>query len=382
MPALLLLLFAASSLAPPALAANTARRVYLSPSTVAAGAVALDGSPGAYYVAAGAETRKFVVYQKGGGWCTSLSSCLARADSALGSSNASFCPAAIDYDTFSETNAFLLLSNNITVNPQAWNWTRIFLPYLDGGSQVGDLAAPVPTASGRTIFFRGARLRRALAAALLADEGLAAATDVMLGGGSAGALATFLHADSWRAALPAAATLVAVPDSGFFLDYNFSSGVGYGHDMRWLVAAMNASLPAACVAAHADDPALCMFAENIAPTLQTPTFALQSTYDAYQVPVIAHLAPADAAAINAYGAELERRLNASYLAASPRHAVFLDSCYHHVGEWGQIVIGGQDQAAALLEFYEAVRAGGAAPRQLWRQGRDYPCAACCHGGQQ
>jgi hypothetical protein len=137
-----------------------------------------------------------------------------------------------------------------------------------------------------------------------------------------------------------------------------------------------------------------MFAENIVGTLQTPTFALQSTYDAFQVPEIARLAPADVAAINAYGAELERRLNTSYLASSPRHAVFLDSCYHHVGEWGQIVIDGQDQAAALLEFYAAVRdsraarEGGAAareggaPRQLWRQGRAYPCAACCHGGQR
>ena len=371
------LLIAASTLSR---AADVARRVYLPPATVAAGAVALDGSPGVYYVAAGAEKGKFVVFQKGGGWCNSLASCAARAETELGSSNASFCPAAIDYATFSETAAFLLLSNNASVNPQAWNWTRIFLPYLDGGSQVGDLSAPVRTAAGRDIFFRGARLRRALAAALLSDEGMAAATDVLLGGGSAGGLATYLHADSWRAELPASATLVSVPDSGFFLNFNSSCASGYGRDMRWVVEAMNASLPAACVAVHADDPALCMFAENIAPTLQTPTFALQSTYDAFQVTEIARLAPADTAAINAYGAELERRLNSSYLASSPHHAVFADSCYHHVGEWGQIVIDGQDQAAALQEFYSAVSAGRAA-KQIWRQGREYPCAACCHRGQ-
>jgi hypothetical protein len=378
---LLSLLLAASALAPLAGAVNAARRVYLSPATVAAGAVALDGSPGVYYksVAAGDEKKKFVIFQKGGGWCTSLTECAARADSALGSSNASFCPPVIGYDTFSETSAFLLLSNNASLNPQAWNWTRIFLPYVDGASQVGDVELPVH-AAGRDIYFRGARLHRAMVAALLADEGLSDATDVILGGGSAGGLATYLHADDWRAALPAAATLVAVPDSGFFLNWNYSANTGYGASMRWVVAAMNASLPAACVAAHADDPALCIFAEAIAPTLQTPTFALQSTFDAFQVPVIAHLTPADDAAINAYGAELARRMNASFLASSPRHATFLDSCYHHVGEWGQIVIDGQDQAAALAEFYAAVRSGGAA-KQLWRQGRQYPCAACCHGGQ-
>ena len=107
---------------------NTARRVYLPPSATAAGAVALDGSPGVYYVSRGAEARKFVIFQKGGGWCTSLASCAARAESALGSSNASFCPPAIDYATFAETSAFLLLSHNASANPQAWNWTRIFLP--------------------------------------------------------------------------------------------------------------------------------------------------------------------------------------------------------------------------------------------------------------
>ena len=365
-------------------AANAAQRVYLGASSVAAGAVALDGSPGVYYIARGAEARKYVILQKGGGWCASAASCAARAGTALGSSNETFCPPAIDYATFSETSAFLLLSNDAGVNPQAWNWTRVFLPYVDGGSQVGDADAPqeVLTAAGaRRIFYRGARLRRWLAAALLADEGLAAATDVLLAGGSAGGLATFLHADAWAAALPAAAKVVAVPDSGFFLNYNYTAGSGYGSDMRWIFAAMNASgaLPPACLAAFADDPALCMFAEAVAPTLRTPTFALQSTYDAFQIPDIAHLQPKDSAAINAYGRELEARLNATFLAGT-HHGAFVDSCYHHVGEWGNISIDGQVQAQALLEFYNGLGTPGG--KRLWRQGQRYPCAACCHGGQQ
>ena len=365
-------------------AINVAKRVYLPPSSVAAGAVALDGSPGVYYVARGAETSKFVVYQKGGGWCTFLASCTARAASSLGSSNETYCPAAIDYATFSETSAFMLLSNDQNINPMAWNWTRIFLPYLDGGSQVGDVDGPqeVGDGSGRVIYYRGARIRRWIATTLLADEGLSAATDVVLAGGSAGGLATFLHADAWAAVLPASTKIVAMPDSGFFLNYNYSSNTGYGADMRWIYSAMNASgaLPPACLAMHADDPALCMFAENVAPSLRTPFFALQSTYDAYQIPVIAHLAPKDTAAINAYGVELEKRLNASYLATGAQHAVFLDSCYHHVGEWGNISIDGQVQAAALTAFYNSVGISGA--KQLWRQGRAYPCTACCHGGQR
>jgi hypothetical protein len=54
-------------------AANPATRVYLSDASLAAGAQALDGSRGVYYVARGAETRKFVIFQKGGGWVSSRS---------------------------------------------------------------------------------------------------------------------------------------------------------------------------------------------------------------------------------------------------------------------------------------------------------------------
>ena len=45
---------------------NTATKRELPAAATAAGAVALDGSPYIYYVAPGAETTKFVIYQKGG----------------------------------------------------------------------------------------------------------------------------------------------------------------------------------------------------------------------------------------------------------------------------------------------------------------------------
>ena len=362
---------------------NPATRVYLSDASLAAGARALDGSRGVYYVARGAETAKFVIWQRGGGWCTSNENCAERALTMLGSSAEAFCPPSVDLTTYDESENFKQLSNNASVNPQAWNWTKIFLPYLDGGSQTGDRTDAVPAGGNRSIFYRGARLHRWTVAALLADEGLSRATDVLLGGGSAGALATFLHADSWRDALPPSAKLVAVPDSGFFLNYNSTTdaNVAYGASMRWVFSAMNSSggLPAACVAAHAADPALCMFAENVAPTLRTPTFALQSTYDLYQIPSIAGLKPNDTEQINQYGDLLAARLEAQFLNSSAvNHGVFLDSCYHHVGEWREIVIDGIDNAQALMAFYDSVGKPG---RKVWKQGRPYPCAACCARGQ-
>lgn len=251
------------------------------------------------------------------------------------------------------------------------------------------------------VYYRGARIHRATVATLLAHEGLSRATDVILAGGSAGALAVYLHADSWRAAIPASAQVVAVPDrcagsgrppvcctvfytpdtshSGFFLNWPNST---YSTSMRWLFSRMNATggVPSACVAANAADPALCIFAENAAKTIKTPVFAQQSTYDSFQIQDILQRPFADTAAINAYGKVLGTRISASLIGSGANHAMFLDSCKHHVVEWDEITIDGQVVSAALAEFYESIKAGGGGKR-VWAQGQTYPCDACCHNGQ-
>ena len=90
-----------------------------------------------------------------------------------------------------------------------WNWTKVFLPYTDGGSQTGDLAEPVKVGNS-TIFYRGHRILKAMIAALKA-RGLDAATEVIVSGCSAGGLAAFLHADEWGSAFPTA-KVTAMPD--------------------------------------------------------------------------------------------------------------------------------------------------------------------------
>ena len=51
--------------------------------------------------------------------------CAERAVTELGTSNASFYPATIDFETFAGPATFLLLHANASYNPQAWNWTRV-----------------------------------------------------------------------------------------------------------------------------------------------------------------------------------------------------------------------------------------------------------------
>ncbi len=127
----------------------------------------------------------------GGGWCYSDSECYERSKGVLGSSNA--YPPTLD---LSQNNAMFMgpsfeqISNNMTVNPFLFSFSKIFLPYGDGTSQVSDLADPVPT-NNSTIYYRGARVIKELISRIAAGE-LAGATDIIVGGSSAGGLSTYL----------------------------------------------------------------------------------------------------------------------------------------------------------------------------------------------
>jgi hypothetical protein len=98
-----------------------------------------------------------------------------------------------------------------------------------------------------------------------------------------------------------------------------------------------------------------------------------------RIPAIAGLKPGNSDAINQYGELLAARLEAQFLGTSTNHGVFLDSCFHHVAEWREIVIDGIDNAQALMAFYEGV--GKPSQKVAWKQGKPYPCSACCSRGQ-
>lgn len=234
------------------------------------------------------------------------------------------------------------------------------------------------------VHYRGARIRAAVVAHLLGNAGLGNATDVVLAGGSAGALSVFLHADAWAAALPRTAKVVGLPDSGFFLAYNASGPApSFTTQMRWLYSAMNASgaVPRACAAVNAADPAVCVFAEEVVLTLNTPVFALQPQYDPAQVSGILQADASDAVAVNAYGELLSERLQSTLLSSSTHHGVFLESCFHHTRYWGLVVVDGDTAATAFSTWYASVGrgggTGGGAGKRAWVQDQRYVCAACC-----
>jgi hypothetical protein len=69
--------------------------------------------------------------------------------------------------------------------------------YCDGGSFSGDRTESI-IVNGTQLFFRGRRILDAVLDYLKESHGLASATEVLLSGGSAGGLSTFLHADYVR----------------------------------------------------------------------------------------------------------------------------------------------------------------------------------------
>eukprot|EP00928_Gymnodinium_smaydae_P031379 TRINITY_DN23043_c0_g1_i1.p1 TRINITY_DN23043_c0_g1~~TRINITY_DN23043_c0_g1_i1.p1 ORF type:complete len:304 (+),score=34.34 TRINITY_DN23043_c0_g1_i1:56-967(+) len=241
-------------------------------------ATCLDGSPGLYYIRLGNELTKFFVVMEGGGWCdmgsgrncSMVQSCYDRSFNYLGSSKYEMEPCCLRWATKQ------YLSSRRSVNPAFHNWTMVYLRYCDGASFSG-LRSEGIDVDGRRLFFRGNYIMQAVIQDLVAYSGLAHASHVVVGGNSAGGLATYLHAHQWRAALPRATSVAAMPDSGFFEQWHVSTPAGcsmpYEQAMRGIFIISNASggLPPACLRSYAEEDAWqCMFAKNAALHIGSP----------------------------------------------------------------------------------------------------------------
>jgi len=274
------------------------------------------------------------------------------------------------------------LGNDPATNPLFYNWTRIYLPYGDGSSQTSNLDAPV-VYNGKTIYYRGARVLKAVMDSSIAN-GLGSAKEVVITGCSAGGLSTWLHAPKWAKALPNA-RVVAMPDSGFFLNSptsssaNFPANTTYPWRMWWTFTRTNSSgaMNEECLAAHSSEDAwLCMFAEENAPYMTVPTFPLQSQHDSYQITAILHASatnPNDYANITAYGDLMRERFETRFLNPHPEiHGCALDSCLHHCGGevWSTLHFKGVSQGDAFKAWYE----GG---QKVFTQNAPFPCTSCC-----
>ena len=208
-----------------------------------------------------------------------------------------------------------------------YNWNMVMLAYCDGGSFSGDRETPLVTDSGATLHFRGAAILRAVQETLLGPAyGLAEASDVVISGCSAGGLATYMQCDrcAERLAQHGSPKVRCLSDSGLFLDVqddfaasdaaafeNPGACAAYHPDSRsvvavqsrstgslrggaisgfhaalvWAYQAMELEGDASCMARYAptNDQWRCAFAQYTLPEISTPTFVVNSKFDAWSL---------------------------------------------------------------------------------------------------
>ncbi|CAO1946863.1 unnamed protein product [Urochloa humidicola] len=273
----LALLLAASSRSPAAAAADSFP-VFIEPTLVAGaqekGAVCLDGTPPAYYLqrGSGSGSQSWIVFLQGGAWCSSntTETCSQRKMTLYGSSKF-MGPRTFDG----------ILSNQQPLNPDFHNWNRAYVSYCDGASFSGD--AEGEAQDGTKLYFRGLRIWEAVITELM-GKGMDNAKQALLAGCSAGGLSSLLHCDNFRARFPQEVSVKCLADGGFFLDAKDLAGERFMWSVfNGVVQLQNVSevLPKDCLAKK--DPTECFFPAELIKSISTPTFIVNSEYDAWQI---------------------------------------------------------------------------------------------------
>ena len=338
----------------------------------------------------------------------------------------------------------LMLSNQ-TQNPLAFGWNKLYIPYCDGGSFGGRnltttwvRASPFPPlplissclclcvcararvqqvnwtgtlANGTNVsnasvplHFRGRLNLEAVVSDVIARHGLGSATDVVVGGDSAGGLATYWSADWWQQQLLPSTRFGVAPDSGFFLSTSAPGGDVWRKNLGWIVDQMNstASLDSSCRDAHPSDPSSCAFPNVVLPHISAPIFVMQGQVDGVMDDISG--AGRSAAGRNIAKAEILASVKAAVAARPSQNAAFLTMCDEHCGQWGadqnvsalhpaavadfNVTIDGVTGTKAVAIWWKGLKSdreikpGQQSADHLWVQAADYPCATCCTGGNE
>lgn len=273
----------------------------------------LDGSPyGYYFVPSSTNSTKWTISIQGGGWCYDEDDCASRGKTHLGSSKlfpASAGCGCMNVDADADPDQ---------ADPRDATCNCVFLPYCDGASFSGFRTDPwpVPSAPNETLMFRGIKnFDETFAAAL--ELGLKDATELVVTGGSAGGLSTFLHMDRAAAALRVATghdntPVRGAPVVGFFLDHdnyvhdenNYTARMKYIYGMQNLTFGADGGLTAACEKVYPDDPHYCpsksfmsdskpssssrahaagFMSPHMQSVVQTPFYVFNSRFDSWQL---------------------------------------------------------------------------------------------------
>ena len=357
-------------------------RIYLSQAAKQHGAVCIDGSsPTIYYrPGIGDGVNKFMLNFQGGGWCAdvgnytyqlvpSMDNCYHRSLMYLGTTN--------NDAPYMQTGTYS--STNCKINPLTCTWNTVFIRYCDGSSFMSDSTQPMIYNNSK-LYFRGFPILNAILQYLTDEYNFGNATDVVVAGGSAGGLTVWQHANYIkRQYVSSTANYMAMPDSGFFLDFagvgGYVKGWKWKYDHQNLSNDLNICQPE-CVDYYTNnggDIMQCVFAQNIAQFVNVKLFALQGRFDSWQLTHEICEENNDTAS-NGYGYNLTVNLLNNFIDTNKSlHFSYLDSCYHHCGQWNTILIDGYDQSTAQVAIYY----NNISHSNLFFQNYSYPCSTCC-----
>lgn len=240
----------------------------------------LDGTMAGYYVRKGI-SEQMLVFLEGGGWCYdqscsptdegTLTDCQKRSYKNLGSSKSweKILP---------ERKLTGMLSADPKANSVFHNWTLVYVPYCDGTSFSGDA---VVSFKGRDLHFKGRKILDAVFQSLRLDV----TKQLVVSGGSAGALAVLLHIDSIAQEVTRShgdIEIFGLADAGFFLDLPNMKGVRcWPNQMRSIFNISNGykSLSSTCLKRNSFQPSDCIFPQYFGDLIETRTFLAHSFYD-------------------------------------------------------------------------------------------------------
>ncbi|KAL3651433.1 Pectin acetylesterase 2 [Castilleja foliolosa] len=232
-------------------------------------AVCMDGTLPGYHLDRGFGDGKnnWLIQIEGGGWCTTIKSCVFRKKTRLGSSK-----------FFQKSISFIgILSNNPEYNPDFYNWNRVKLRYCDGGSFAGDSKNKV-----KKLQFRGQRIWKAAMIELM-SKGMKYASQTLLSGCSAGGLASILHCDEFQSLFPATTKVKCLSDAGLFLDAVDVSGKRTMKALFNNVVHLQGIPRDRTTSCLIGDRTSCFFPQNLIANIKTPLFILNAAFDSWQI---------------------------------------------------------------------------------------------------
>ena len=273
----------------------------------------LDGSPYAFWIWPG-NSKDWSLFFNGGGWAFDDFVATIRNNTALGSSRGYNVSGAWDPP---DATTHVGGPAAYTCMGQDPNCTRVYFPYCDGSSFTSHRSEPYQVTTGAgaggQFVMRGRGNLQATLNALTKHFSLADATRVVVSGGSAGGLSTYLHVDNisshMKAIVPTSVlpklVVVARPVAGFFIDVTpyqeatqaakqlassespqYPPEANYSERVRYGMAFHNStqSLSSSCKAAQKPgEEWRCFLAPVVFPFISQPVFAVQSRFDEYQL---------------------------------------------------------------------------------------------------